>query len=286
MKLMKLAFPIAGVAALVLLAGCTTKSAGASQTANTSQTASTTQSSAALTAEQITAVLQKDTNRPSADLSLDATRMPAKTLAFAGINKGMTVLDFDAAGGYYSQIYSDIVGQSGKVYAQNAQSNLTFKDGMFDKMMSSRASSLKNLVRVDSGDAAKISAAIPANSVDFAGWTLGLHDYYASLPDASKDKTLTALKEIFTALKPNGILLITDHVGIEGDGATAKNAPNHRIARSELLAIVKQAGFQLEGESKILANPQDDHTKLVFDKSIRRHTDRMVFRFTKPSAQA
>jgi predicted methyltransferase len=50
--------------------------------------------------------------------------------------------------------------------------------------------------------------------------------------------------------------------------------------------VVKQevtaAGFVYEGETNVLRNPADDHTKLVFDKSIRGHTDQFVFKFRKP----
>jgi len=42
------------------------------------------------------------------------------------------------------------------------------------------------------------------------------------------------------------------------------------------------AGFKLDGESKVLANPEDDHTKMVFDKSIRGKTDQFLLKFRKP----
>ena len=42
------------------------------------------------------------------------------------------------------------------------------------------------------------------------------------------------------------------------------------------------AGFRLEGESAILANPADAHTANVFDGSIRGHTDQFILKFRKP----
>jgi predicted methyltransferase len=42
------------------------------------------------------------------------------------------------------------------------------------------------------------------------------------------------------------------------------------------------AGFRLDGESSILANNADDHTKNVFDASVRGHTDQFLLRFKKP----
>jgi predicted methyltransferase len=45
---------------------------------------------------------------------------------------------------------------------------------------------------------------------------------------------------------------------------------------------VLAAGFKLAAQSSLLANPADDHTKNVFDPSIRNHTDQFLFKFRKP----
>jgi predicted methyltransferase len=45
---------------------------------------------------------------------------------------------------------------------------------------------------------------------------------------------------------------------------------------------VEAAGFKFEGESKALANPGDDHTKGVFDASLRGKTDQFIYKFRKP----
>ena len=36
------------------------------------------------------------------------------------------------------------------------------------------------------------------------------------------------------------------------------------------------------GESKLLVNPADDHTKKVFDPSVQGHTDQFIYKFRKP----
>ena len=56
----------------------------------------------------------------------------------------------------------------------------------------------------------------------------------------------------------------------------------HRIDAEALKAEVLQAGFVFDGESKILANPEDDRTKMVFDPAIRGKTDQFAYRFMKP----
>ena len=46
-------------------------------------------------------------------------------------------------------------------------------------------------------------------------------------------------------------------------------------------ADFERAGFRLVGESKLLRNPADDHSLLVFNPAIRGKTDRFVMKFRK-----
>ena len=45
---------------------------------------------------------------------------------------------------------------------------------------------------------------------------------------------------------------------------------------------LESAGFVFDGDSDVLRNPEDDHSKNVFDPEIRGKTDRFVMRFRKP----
>ena len=56
----------------------------------------------------------------------------------------------------------------------------------------------------------------------------------------------------------------------------------HRIDPAAVKAEVEGAGFVFDGESTVLRNPADPHTKIVFDPSIRGKTDQFMFRFKKP----
>ena len=57
----------------------------------------------------------------------------------------------------------------------------------------------------------------------------------------------------------------------------------HRIDPAIVKRDFAQAGFMFDAESHVLAHPDDDHTKAVFDESIRGKTDQFVFRFKKPA---
>jgi predicted methyltransferase len=56
----------------------------------------------------------------------------------------------------------------------------------------------------------------------------------------------------------------------------------HRIEKSEAEHLLTSAGFEIDAESDMLRNPEDEHTKSVFDESIRRRTDRFVIRAIRP----
>ena len=48
------------------------------------------------------------------------------------------------------------------------------------------------------------------------------------------------------------------------------------------VALSEQAGFKLEAQEDAFKNSEDDHSKLVFDPSIRHKTDQFLYQFRKP----
>ena len=75
-------------------------------------------------------------------------------------------------------------------------------------------------------------------------------------------------KAIYNNLKPGGVFIVLDHAASAGTPVDPQDKL-HRIDPAIIKADVLTAGFKFEGESKVLANPADDHTKAVFDPSLR-----------------
>ena len=88
-------------------------------------------------------------------------------------------------------------------------------------------------------------------------------------------------RQVLAALKPGGVFLIVDHAADAGSGMRDTDTL-HRIDPAIVRAQVTSVGFVFDGESDVLRNPADDHTRAVFDKAIRGHTDQFVYRFRKP----
>lgn len=221
-------------------------------------------------ADELAAALEA-APRPEADRARDAGRKPAGVMAFAGIARGMTVLDVMTAGGYYAEALSVAVGPNGRVYAQNPDWLLDARNEFVRRVIDERfaTSNLPNAVRVDGDIAGGIIA--PA-SVDAALMVLVLHDTYYMLNPAA---ALAQLGEVHTVLKPGGVLVIVDHHG----NPDQPNDKLHRIPRELAIQVASDAGFTLEAESDLLANPDDPRTQMVF--GMRGETDRFMLRFRK-----
>jgi predicted methyltransferase len=207
-------------------------------------------------------------DRPAEDKDRDAVRKPIETVQFVGIKTGQTVIDVIAVGGWFTEVLSAAVGPSGKVIAQNPVF-FTQREG-FAATEKTRHDRLGNVQAVhgelaDNGVVAQADAAITA---------LNLHDVYNA--PGGEDAAVGFLKGVYGALKPGGVLGVIDHVGIAGQN----NQQFHRIQIQQARDALTKAGFTIEAESSILANPADDHTKGVRDMA--RHTDQFLIRARKP----
>ena len=103
---------------------------------------------------------------------------------------------------------------------------------------------------------------------------MNLHDIYNR--DAAAGQKF--LKDVFTTLKPGGVFGVIDHVGNLG----GENQKLHRMPKSVAIDGAKAAGFVVEAESNVLAHPNDDHTKAVFDPTLRGKTDQSALKLRKP----
>ena len=90
------------------------------------------------------------------------------------------------------------------------------------------------------------------------------------------------LTRLFQALKAGGVVVVQDHVATPGGDPAVIVDKLHRIDPAVVKRDFEQAGFVFDGSSNVLAHATDDHTKLVFDESIRGQTDQFVYRFRKP----
>jgi predicted methyltransferase len=216
--------------------------------------------------------------RADSDKALDSARKPIQVLGFLGLKKGDAALDYEAGGGYYTEIMARAVGAKGRVTAWLPSQ---FADDPRGK--AKWASILPRNANVTTLVQSFEAFEAPANSYDFALLHLVYHDFYwesqqYKVPKSDPD---AVIKRLYTAMKPGGIVGLVDHVGNKGDARVVVEA-THRIDPAIAKADFLRAGFVLAGESPLLHVNGDDYAKNVFDPAVRGKTDRFVMKFVKP----
>ena len=217
-----------------------------------------------------------DPARPADQKAQDADRKPIEVLGFANVKWGGKVVDLMPGAGYYTRLFSKLVGPQGTVYAVQPIE--------MDKV---NAKNLK-ILRSFAGTAAypNVTVSVPPiaslslpQGVDMV-WTSqnyhDLHDPFMGSPDVAAIN-----KAIYDALKPGGVYIVLDHAAAAGTGVSKTN-DLHRIDPAAVKAEVTAAGFQFVGESDVLSNPADDHSLAIFDPKIKGKTDKFIYKFRKP----
>jgi predicted methyltransferase len=201
----------------------------------------------------------------------DARRKALESVVFSGVGPGDTVVDYLPGKGYWTRIFTGVVGPKGHVvamwpHAAAGRATATVADFAARPMANVTAD-------VQAGD-------IPtsATPVDLF-WTV---ENYHDVANNGGEAALAAVnKGIFNLLKPGGTYIVIDHASAPGTGITTTNTL-HRIEPAAVKAQVIAAGFKFVGESDVLRNPADDHSLKVFDAAIRGHTDQFIYKFRKP----
>ena len=223
-----------------------------------------------------TALAVADPNRPADQRALDAERKPIEVLNFTGITRGWKVVDLMPGAGYYTRLFSKVAGPKGAVYA--------IQPTEMDKAAPKNLPILRSFAGTPPYPNVSVlvqpiaSLDIP-KGVDMV-WTSqnyhDLHDPFMGTPDMARLN-----KAIYDALKPGGVYIVLDHAAAAGTGITKTN-DLHRIDPAAVKAEVTAAGFEFVGESDVLSNSGDDHTKAIFDPSIKGKTDKFIYKFRKP----
>jgi predicted methyltransferase len=206
---------------------------------------------------------------------VDARRHPAEVIAFSGVKPGDKVVDLIPGSGYFTKIFSKVVGPTGKVY-------MIWPDE-YAREAQPDPEENKKLAKAGYPNTAVIqqpgAAFATPEPVDLVFTAQNYHDY----PDKFMGKIdpMVFNRAVYRALKPGGTFLVVDHVAEAGSGMRDTDTL-HRIDPAIVRKQVTAAGFVYEGESNVLRNPADDHKKVVFDKAIRGHTDQFIYKFRKP----
>jgi predicted methyltransferase len=204
------------------------------------------------------------------DAANDARRKVAELVAFSGAKPGDRVLDLIPGSGYFTRVFSKVVGPQGRVYAVWP----TEYDEKPDKVKAIAAD--YGNVDLLMQPAAKLTTPQP---VDVVFTSQNYHDYPDKFMGPTDPKILNAA--VLAALKPGGLYVIVDHSAEAGSGLRDTDTL-HRIDEATVKQQVIAAGFEYVGETDVLRNRSDDRKTNVFNPAIRGRTDQFVYKFRKP----
>jgi len=197
-----------------------------------------------------------------------------EVIKFIGLKKGQKVADIFS--GRFTTAFVQTVGPKGKVYAVMPQEIIKIHPEL-PALLADRAKRPEYATVVSTTPA--INDMVLPSGLDAVFIRQNYHDLHVTFMGPADVPAFN--KKVFDALKPGGVFVVLDHVAAAGSGM---NGPQrlHRIDPEIVKAEVTAAGFRFDGESKVLANPADDHTKMVLDPAILGKTDQFILRFRKP----
>ena len=239
--------------------------------------------------------------RSADNKSRDVYRHPAEALEYWGLKPGMTILEVQPGGGWWTEILAPFAkANKGEFYATAAD--------IADPAISEGARKGRADFEARYADAAvygKVNlvnwgakaAPLPANKFDFVLAARVFHGW------AGQNRVDANLANIFNSLKPGGVLGVEQHRGNPGQEPAVKQG---YVTEQAVIDAATKAGFKFDGKSEVNANPKDtkDHPFGVWTLPPTRQSsangqpvaadfdrakydaigesDRMTLRFVKP----
>jgi SAM-dependent methyltransferase len=147
------------------------------------------------------------------------------------IKPGMTIADVGSGPGYYTFKFSELLGNTGKVYAvDTVQAHLDYVKNVAQKLALTNIETRKD--RPDSTD-------LPAGSSDLVFMCSLYHIIYATATEEVKDRFIDSIKK---ALKPDGHFVVVDNA-IVPSGKLPYHGPH--IAKELIIGQLYYYGFDL-----------------------------------------
>jgi predicted methyltransferase len=209
----------------------------------------------------------------------DALSNPAyhgpEVLKFMGVKPGQKIADIFP--GRFTLAFAQTVGPKGKVYGFMPNEILKVHPGLGDLMPARKAD--PKWAGVTFLEQPMDAMTLP-DGLDTVFIRQNYHDLHVRFMGPADVAAFN--RKVFAALKPGGTFVIIDHVAPAGMDVAAASNRLHRIDPATVRAEVEAAGFKFDGESKVLADPTDDHTHMVLETAILGKTDQFLYRFRKP----
>jgi predicted methyltransferase len=262
----------------------------------------------AAASERLDAVLAAQSEETKARY---AHRHPKETLAFFGVEPGLTVVDTLPGDVWYTGLLLDYLGAEGTVVAADYAPDMWTQFGDYTPDPKVKATWTTDTVAKfqakrgedDANVAAFQFGAVPddmAGKVDVLLAIRAVHHWMRLEPTGGY--MTQALADMNKLLKPGGVVGVEQHRAPETASDASATGERGYVKQSAVIAAFEKAGFELAASSEINANPKDQpaDSDVVWrlpptlatsqaDPALKAQmeaigeTDRMTLKFRKPS---
>jgi predicted methyltransferase len=197
--------------------------------------------------------------RSADDKARDKYRHPVEALEFWGLAPGMTILEVQPGGAWWTEILAPYAHRTGgRFYATGADlANPELSDAQrksraeFEKRFAAKPDIYGKVQVVNWGQK---SAPLPANTFDFILTARSVHGWMRTPGMVER-----AFKDFHDALKPGGILALEQHRA--NPGPQDPKAESGYVTEAFVIEHAEKAGFKLAARSEVNANAKDtkDH---------------------------
>lgn len=208
---------------------------------------------ASVSAAQVAPAIAKaiaDPQRSAANRARDQYRHPAETLAFFDVRPGQTVIEYYPGGGWYTEILAPALRGNGRYVAMPPANERALAGA---KAMLEKNKQWFGEVEIFPFSPTAPST-FPAGTADRVLTFRNVHN----LLTQGENVAAKAFADFYAALKPGGILGVTDH-RLPEDMDSALEGKSGYLKKSTIVRLAIAAGFKLAAESEINANPKDTH---------------------------
>ena len=225
----------------------------------------------------------------------DRYRHPKATLLFFGIRPEMSVLEVWPEPGWYTEVLAPLLADKGEYYAGVIAADpkseyVTRRLDDFRRKLAAHPEIYGQATVVtfplDGSDV------VPPGTLDMVLTFRNIHNWMA------RDQAAAAFATMFRALKPGGVLGVTEHRGNPAVPQDPK-AKSGYVNEDYAIKLIEAQGFRLEASSQVNANPKDtkDYEQGVWtlpptyrlgDKDREKYaaigeSDRFTLKFVKPA---
>ncbi|GBQ36290.1 putative methyltransferase [Komagataeibacter saccharivorans NRIC 0614] len=188
--------------------------------------------------------------RPAEQVHRDPWRHPYQSLLFWGLKPGMTVIDLQPAGGYWTYILAPYLARTGGRYIAGLPN--TGPDAG-KQARDSFARTFADSARFGHIEMAPFSPGkAPLGAPDTADMVISAREIHNWIRHGY---TAEAMHAVAAVLKANGIFAVEDH---RADPRAQKpDASDGYVAVATIVQAAAKAGLMLEASSEINANPKD-----------------------------